>query len=43
MTYLWKPSPFVWFFVGLSNDVIFYYPPVLFVIGLIGFFKGLMD
>lgn len=31
----------VWFVVGLANDIIFFYPPVLFVIGLLAFFKGL--
>jgi phage FluMu protein Com len=31
----------VWFVVGLMGDVIFYYPPVLFVLGIISFFKGL--
>lgn len=31
----------VWFVVGLANDIIFFYPPVLFVIGLVAFFKGL--
>ncbi|MBC7852955.1 MAG: hypothetical protein IAF94_05925 [Pirellulaceae bacterium] len=33
----------VWFFVGLQNNYIFFYPPVLFVAGLIGFVKGLID
>ncbi len=32
----------VWFVLGLVNDLIFYYPPILFVIGLIAFVKGLM-
>lgn len=31
----------VWFVVGLANDIIFFHPPVLFVIGLVVFFKGL--
>jgi phage FluMu protein Com len=31
----------LWFFVGLACGVIFYYPPILFVIGLVGFFRGL--
>jgi hypothetical protein len=31
----------VWFVVGLANDIIFFYPPVLFIIGLVAFFKGL--
>ncbi|MCP4216098.1 MAG: hypothetical protein GY765_15715 [bacterium] len=33
----------VWFFAGLAGDVIFYYPPILFVIGLYGFIKGLVS
>ena len=32
----------VWFFVGLKMDLIFFYPPVLFAIGLYAFFKGLV-
>ena len=32
---------FLWFVVGLMNDYIYFYPPILFVIGLGGFFKGL--
>ncbi len=31
----------VWFVVGLYFDILFYYPPILFVIGLYAFFKGL--
>jgi hypothetical protein len=31
----------VWFIAGLMNDVIFFYPPILFVIGLGAFFKGM--
>ena len=31
----------VWFVVGLMNGTIFFYPPVLFVLGIISFFKGL--
>jgi hypothetical protein len=31
----------LWFVVGLMNDIIFFYPPILFVIGLGAFFKGL--
>lgn len=31
----------VWFFVGLAADRIFFYPPVLFVIGIGAIFKGL--
>lgn len=30
-----------WFLAGLVNDVVFFYPPILFVIGLGAFFKGL--
>ena len=32
----------VWFFVGLMNDYIYFYPPVLFVCGLGAVMKGLM-
>ncbi len=33
----------VWFVVGIvALDVIFFYPPILFIIGLVAFFKGLM-
>lgn len=32
----------VWFVVGLMNDRLFWYPPVLFVVGMIAFIKGLM-
>ena len=32
---------FVWFFGGLAVGIIFYYPPVLFVLGLISFCKGM--
>lgn len=31
----------VWFIAGLMNDILFFYPPVLFVIGLGAFFKGM--
>jgi hypothetical protein len=31
----------IWFVVGLAVGIIFIYPPILFVIGLIAFFKGL--
>jgi len=31
-----------WFMAGLANDIIFFYPPILFVIGLGAFFKGFM-
>ncbi|MBN8577820.1 MAG: hypothetical protein J0L66_12815 [Cytophagales bacterium] len=33
----------VWFFGGLAAGYIFYYPPILFVIGLYAFIKGLID
>jgi hypothetical protein len=32
----------VWFLIGLMNDFIFFYPPILFVLGLVAFFKGMM-
>ena len=32
----------VWFVVGLAGDVIFFYPPVMFVLGFIALVKGLM-
>jgi hypothetical protein len=31
----------VWFVGGLAFGIIFYYPPILFVIGLVGFVRGL--
>jgi hypothetical protein len=31
----------VWFFGGLAFGIIFYYPPILFIIGLVGFFRGM--
>lgn len=31
----------IWFFGGLAVGVIFFYPPVLFVLGLISFVKGM--
>lgn len=31
----------VWFVVGYAAGFIFYYPPILFIIGLFAFFKGL--
>ncbi len=33
----------VWFFGGLAFGIIFYYPPILFVIGLVGFFRGMFS
>src|SRR4029079_2605600 len=32
----------VWFVLGLACGYIFFYPPILFVLGVIGFVKGLM-
>jgi hypothetical protein len=32
----------VWFVVGLMNDTIFFYPPILFIIGLVAAIKGLV-
>jgi len=31
----------LWFFGGLAVGIIFFYPPVLFIIGLGVFFKGI--
>ncbi len=33
----------VWFFVGLAANVIYFYPPVLFIIGLVTVLKGFFD
>lgn len=33
----------VWFFAGLAADRIFFYPPVLFVIGVYALIKGISD
>jgi hypothetical protein len=33
----------VWFVVGLINDIIFFYPPILFIIGLVAAIKGLVS
>jgi hypothetical protein len=32
----------VWFVVGLMFDYLFFFPPVLFLIGVIGFIKGIL-
>lgn len=32
----------VWFVVGLAAGFMFFYPPILFVIGLVAFIKGLL-
>jgi hypothetical protein len=33
----------IWFVVGLLNDWIFFYPPVLFVLGMVAMIKGIMN
>ena len=33
----------VWFFVGLAAGFIFFYPPILFVVGIVAFVKGLVS
>ena len=33
----------VWFVLGLMADRIFFYPPILFVVGLVGMIKGMMS
>ncbi len=33
----------VWFVGGLACDIIFFYPPILFIIGLVAFVKGLFE
>jgi hypothetical protein len=33
----------VWFVIGLMADWIFFYPPILFLIGLVAFIKGLVS
>jgi len=32
----------IWFFAGLSIGIVFFYPPILFVIGVYAFFKGII-
>ena len=32
----------IWFFAGLAAGYIFYYPPVLFVLGIVAIFKGIL-
>ena len=32
----------VWFFAGLAGGIIFFYPPILFIIGLVGMIRGLV-
>ena len=33
----------VWFFGGLAIDRIFYYPPVLLIIGIVAIIKGVLE
>jgi hypothetical protein len=33
----------VWFFIGLKAGIIFFYPPILFCIGIYGIITGLYD
>ncbi len=33
----------VWFIVGLFGGIIFFYPPILFVIGMVGFVRGIVS
>ena len=33
----------IWFVLGLMGGYIFYYPPVMFVIGMIAMIKGLVS
>jgi hypothetical protein len=33
----------IWFVVGLFFDIIFFYPPILFIIGIVAVVKGLMS
>lgn len=33
----------VWFFGGLAVGYIFFYPPILFIVGLVGLLKGIFD
>lgn len=33
----------VWFFGGLALGILFYYPPILFIAGLISFVRGILD
>lgn len=36
-------AAFIWFFGGLAMGIIFFYPPILFIIGLVGFVKGIFN
>ena len=31
----------IWFVVGLAAGILFYYPPIMFVLGFVGFIRGL--
>lgn len=33
----------VWFVVGLRNGLIFYYPPILFLVGMFATVRGLSE
>ncbi len=33
----------IWFFGGLAAGILFYYPPILFLIGLVALIKGLVE
>ncbi len=33
----------LWFVAGLFAGILFYYPPILFIIGLVAFCKGLVN
>jgi len=33
----------VWFVAGMAAGVVFFYPPILFMVGLFGFIKGLVS
>jgi hypothetical protein len=33
----------VWFFGGLAFNILFFYPPILFIVGIAAFIKGILD
>nr|WP_321406796.1 hypothetical protein [uncultured Carboxylicivirga sp.] len=33
----------LWFFGGLAAGYIFYYPPILFIIGIVALIKGIVE
>lgn len=33
----------VWFFAGLAADIVFFYPPILFLVGVYALIKGLLQ